>query len=448
MTDDPLHSALLDARVPRYTSYPPANRFSADVGPNQSGDWLGAVATDAPISVYVHVPFCRRLCWFCACRTQGTTADAPLDRFLDHLDLEAAMVAARLPRDVTAGALHLGGGTPTILSPDRIARLSELLHGAFTFTNDAEISVEIDPVECDEARLSALAALGTTRASLGVQDFDPIVQAAIGREQSVAATRAVVDGARARGIESLNVDLVYGLPHQTEARIAATLETVLDLRPDRLALFGYAHVPWMARRQRMIPEDALPLPVERIALAARAREMLVAAGYREIGIDHFALPDDAMAHAAAAGTLRRNFQGYTTDRAPTLIGLGPSSISRYAEGFAQNAPATGAWQARIAEGMLGTVRGHALTRDERMTADIIERIMCDARVDLAAMAERHDQPLVPLLTLARAALADLPGVGTLEGEVLRVGRPAALRLVAAHFDPGFAPSANLYSQAS
>ncbi|SFE22375.1 oxygen-independent coproporphyrinogen III oxidase [Roseivivax sediminis] len=448
MTDDPLHTALLDARVPRYTSYPPANRFSADVGPADMAEWLAAVPQGDPISVYVHVPFCRRLCWFCACRTQGTTTDTPLDRYLDHLDRETAMVAAALPRGTTMRTLHLGGGTPTILSPQRIARLSEILHGAFSPTAEADISVEIDPMECDEARLDALRALGMTRVSLGVQDFDPAVQAAIGRTQPVDATARVVEAARARGTRSLNVDLVYGLPHQTPERLAATLKEVLALAPDRLALFGYAHVPWMARRQRMIPEAALPRPVERLELANLAREMLTGSGYRAIGIDHFARPGDAMARAADDGTLRRNFQGYTTDGAATLVGLGPSSISRFTQGFAQNAPATGAWQAAIDAGRLATARGHALSDRDRLVAEVIERLMCHGRVDLGALTGRHRAPVAPLLAIARAALEELPGAGRLAGEVLHITCPAALRLVAARFDPGFAPATNLYSQAS
>jgi oxygen-independent coproporphyrinogen III oxidase len=448
MKHDALSLALRDARVPRYTSYPPANRFTDKVGAPQAASWIARADVSAPLSLYLHVPFCRRLCWFCACRTQGTRTDAPIDRYLAHLRDEIALVADLLPPGARIGRLHLGGGTPTILSPDRIAALASWLRAAFTFAPDAEVSVEIDPCDCDAERLDALVALGLTRVSIGVQDFDVKVQEAIGRRQDVAATRAVVQDARERGVDSVNFDLVYGLPWQDAQSLSATLDTVLDLRPDRLALFGYAHVPWMARRQRVIPEAALPGPEARLALAALARERLLAAGYVAVGIDHFARPEDALAQAAAAGTLRRNFQGYTADDAETLIGLGPSAISSFRQGIAQNASATGDWQDRIAEGGLATARGHVLSPMDRLAGTIIERLMCDGAVDLAAVAAGQGADPGELARRAERALADLPGVGALEGAVLRANGTAGVRLLAACFDPGYEPGATQYSQAS
>ena len=448
MKHDPLSRALRDARVPRYTSFPPANRFTPSVGPTEAARWIAGIAPGSAISLYVHVPFCRRLCWFCACRTQGTQSDAPLDRYLHHLQQEIALVRRALPAGVTVERLHLGGGTPTILSPDRIARLFDGLREGFAFAETPEISVEIDPCDCDDARLDALMQAGLTRVSVGVQDFDPRVQDTIGRQQSLEVTQALVAGARARGIASLNVDLVYGLPWQTEQTLRRTLEQVIAMAPDRLALFGYAHVPWMAQRQRLIPDRALPGPEERLGLARLAKELLLAAGYAAIGIDHYALPEDDLARAARRGALHRNFQGYTTDDAETLIGLGPSAISSFAEGIAQNAAATGGWQDRIAKGQLATARGHVLSPTDRLAAHVIERLMCDGAADLAAISARHGVDISALRRPALKAIDDLPGIGSLEGDVLRSGSPETVRLLVTYFDPGFTHEDDRYSRAS
>ncbi len=321
--------ALLTARVPRYTSYPPANRFTGAVGPKDAKRWIEAIRPSSDVSLYLHIPFCRQLCWFCACRTQGTSTAAPLNRYLEILAQEIGHVAEIMPDDVAISTLHLGGGTPTLLDPDQFNRLMDRLKTAFPIAPETEFSVEIDPCELDELRLDALAARGLSRASVGVQDFAPEVQASIGRIQSIETTEDAIIGLRTRGIESINLDLLYGLPHQTEATLSETLACVLDFAPERIALFGYAHVPWMARRQKLIPEAALPNAEARLELAALARQTLLDAGYVAIGIDHFALPGDGLTQALTEGRLRRNFQGYTTDTAETLLGLGASSISRF-----------------------------------------------------------------------------------------------------------------------
>ncbi len=447
MTKDPLRHALLTARVPRYTSYPPADRFNAEVTGAAKARWIETLAPGDAISLYVHVPFCRRLCWFCACRTQGTSSDAPLDRYLDHLEIEIDMTRRLMPEGVRFSALHLGGGTPTLLSPDRMARLTGMVRDAFDLTG-AEVSVEIDPCECDDARLDALVELGLTRASIGVQDFDPLVQAAIGRTQSAEQTREAVEGLRARGIDSVNFDLLYGLPHQSAQRLSRTLETVLEMSPDRIALYGYAHVPWAARRQKMIPEAALPSPEDRLVLADLARACLTGAGYVPVGIDHFAKPEDSLALAAENGTMRRNFQGYTTDAAQTLLALGPSAISQFPQGFVQNAPATEAWQKQITAGRIPASRGIALTEEDRAIATIIERLMCDAVVDLGTLPAT----LAPRLTAAaEAALALYEGAGEIVEGHLRLFDIRAARLVAHAIETdmrGVEPEPSRYSQAS
>lgn len=377
---------LFDARVPRYTSYPTANHFTGAVGPSQMAEWLGAIASDEEISLYIHVPFCRRLCWFCACRTQGTSTAAPLRAYLDTLEQEIELITSHLRRGVRLSRLHWGGGTPTLMPAEMITELAGRIAGALPFTADYEFSVEIDPNEIDDSRLDALARAGMNRASIGVQDFDEDIQATIGRPQTFAVTKAAADGLRARGIRSLNVDLLYGLPHQSDRRISESVQKVLTLGPDRVALYGYAHVPWMARRQTMIPTEALPSPEARLGLYETARQLFVWDGYAEIGIDHFARPGDGLEVAARQGRLRRNFQGYTDDTAAALVGLGASSISKFREGFAQNNPATSGYQDAIRNGRLATTRGHAFTAEDRIREAMINALMCDFKIDFGRIA--------------------------------------------------------------
>jgi oxygen-independent coproporphyrinogen-3 oxidase len=374
---------LFDAKVPRYTSYPTAPHFNRAVGEAHFVDWIRAIPEGAQISLYVHVPFCRRLCWFCACRTQGTQSDAPVLAYLETLKTEIAMLGRTLPAGVRLSRLHWGGGTPTLLSPAMMTDLAGAIREIAPFTETTEFSVEIDPGEIDGPRLDALAAAGMNRASIGVQDFDDEIQKTIGRIQGYDITRQAAEEIRARGIQSLNADILYGLPHQSRARITESVQKLLSLSPDRVALYGYAHVPWMAKRQQLIPSDALPTPQERLALFETARRLFLWDGYDEIGIDHFAIPSDGLSVAQRAGRLRRNFQGYTDDTAEVLIGLGASSISRFPQGYAQNASATGAHTAAIREGRFSTSRGHAFSEDDRLRARLIEALMCDFRVEAA-----------------------------------------------------------------
>lgn len=380
---------LFDARVPRYTSYPTAPHFAGGVGPETFVQWIQAIPAHSEISLYLHVPFCRRLCWFCACRTQGTSSDEPVLAYVKVLKAEIALLKRHLAPGVKLSRLHWGGGTPTLLPADSMRDLAATIFDAVPMAAGAEFSVEIDPNEIDAARLDALAASGMNRASIGVQDFDPEIQKAIGREQSYELTKEVADLIRDRGITSLNADILYGLPFQTNARITDSVQKLLTLNPDRVALYGYAHVPWMSRRQQMIPSDAMPTPQERLALFETARNLFVWDGYDEIGIDHFARPEDGMAKAAKAGTLRRNFQGYTDDTAPVLVGLGASSISRFPQGFAQNASGTADHTRAIREGHFSTHRGHIFSPDDVMRARIIEALMCDFRVSREEILSHH-----------------------------------------------------------
>lgn len=427
---------LFDARVPRYTSYPTAPHFAGGVGPETFINWIEAIPAGSEISLYLHVPFCRRLCWFCACRTQGTSSDAPVLAYANVLKTEIALLKRHLAPGVRLSRLHWGGGTPTLLPADTMRDLAATVFEAVPMAERAEFSVEIDPNEIDAARLDALAASGMNRASIGVQDFDPEIQKTIGREQSYELTKQVADMIRERGIASLNADILYGLPFQTNARIADSVQKLLTLNPDRVALYGYAHVPWMSRRQQMIPSDAMPTPQERLALFETARQLFTWDGYDEIGIDHFARPTDGMAKAAKAGTLRRNFQGYTDDTAPVLVGLGASSISRFPQGFAQNASGTADYTRAIRDGRFSTHRGHVFTGEDVMRARIIEALMCDFHVsrseilaNFAVKAERLDGML-------RNAADGFPGMVKLDADGLSIlpqGRPLT-RMIARAFD--------------
>jgi oxygen-independent coproporphyrinogen-3 oxidase len=438
MTHDPqlARLGLFDARVPRYTSYPTAPHFGSGVGPDDFTSWIAAIPEGSEVSLYLHVPFCRRLCWFCACRTQGTTSDDPVNAYVETLKTELAILGQHLPRGVTLSRLHWGGGTPTLLSADRMLSLAEAIFAVAPMAAGGEFSVEIDPNEIDDARLDALASAGMNRASIGVQDFDPLIQKSIGREQGYALTRDVAERIRDRGVASLNADILYGLPHQNGPRIADSVQKLLTLSPDRVALYGYAHVPWMSRRQQMIPSDAMPTPEERLDLFETARKLFTWDGYQEIGIDHFARPDDGMARAQRNGTLKRNFQGYTDDPAPVLIGLGASSISRFPQGYAQNASGTADHTKAIRAGRFSTHRGHRFAGEDTMRARIIEALMCDFSVSRAEILRSFDVTPQRLESLFQHAAAEFGSMVTVSDEGFTIPDRAKplTRMIARAFD--------------
>ena len=442
--------AKYDRLVPRYTSYPTAPHFSPAVTPADYAGWLGALPEDAPLSLYLHVPFCASLCLFCACHTTVVNQRAPLQAYADTLLMEIELLARTIGRRQRVQHIHWGGGTPTSLPPTAMADIATRLRAYFDVADDAEIAVEIDPRTLSTASLDAMAAMGTTRASLGVQDFDPKVQAAIGRIQDFALTERCAMGLRGAGIRSLNLDLIYGLPHQTVDGIRDTVRQALALRPDRVAVFGYAHVPWMKKHQALIPDAALPGPAERFAQREAAELAIAEAGYIGIGLDHFALPDDALARASESGHLKRNFQGYTTDVAPVLLGLGASSIGSLPQGYVQNLPSVPAWRDAIRAGTLPIARGIATTEDDRLRRDIIEQIMCGFAVDLTETAARHDANPIALMDAA-PALQDMQRDGLIDWDGYRVavrpeGRPF-VRNVASAFDTWLQPGAGRHSAA-
>jgi oxygen-independent coproporphyrinogen III oxidase len=370
--------------VPRYTSYPTAPHFSAQFPAATYREWLARLDPAEPISLYLHVPFCKQMCWYCGCNMKLAARYSPVATYVQHLLGEIDLIAAALPARMAASHLHFGGGTPTVLEPADLAAVMARLGERFLLLPDAEIAIESDPRTLSDSMIQQIGALHFNRASFGVQEFDPRVQAAINRIQPPEMVERAISGFRAAGVPNINFDLIYGLPHQTAAALCRTVEQCVAMKPDRIALFGYAHVPWVAKNQRLIADSALPSAAERAEQARLAAATLIASGYIQIGIDHFALPGDSLAMAATAGSLHRNFQGYTSDSARTLIGIGATAIGRTPEGYVQNASETGAWSRAVAAGKLPVARGHTLAVQDLLRSHVIERIMCDGSVDLAA----------------------------------------------------------------
>ncbi len=425
-------AALAARRVPRYTSYPPATQFSAAVGPETYAAWLAALPPDTPVSAYVHVPFCKHLCFYCGCHTRAERNAGAIADYAAALAAEIALVADALPGRLTLAHLHWGGGTPTELGGEGMARVLEALGRAFDLGSDLEHAIELDPRRIDRALIRRLAALGVNRVSLGVQTFDPAVQEAIGRVQPFDDVRRAVESLRKEGIGAISFDLMYGLPGQTLASVEDTVAKAASLRPRRVSAFGYAHVPWMKKVQGGIAVGALPGPEERFAQMAAVRDGLVAAGYVPVGFDHFALPDDPLAQSFARGRLHRNFQGYTTDAAPALIGFGASAIGRLPAGYAQNDPDIRAYGQAVTQGHLATARGCALSDEDRLRAALIEDVLCDGAVRLAKQGEGADiRPVVERLQpLLRSGLAVMDQGGL---KLTEAGWPFA-RLAASAFD--------------
>jgi oxygen-independent coproporphyrinogen-3 oxidase len=428
--------ALAEKAVPRYTSYPTAPHFTPAVTADTYRAWLGELSPCTSLSLYLHVPFCAAMCAYCGCHTKVTRRSEPVTAYRDHLLAEIDLVARLTPaRQVRH--LHWGGGTPSMLGEAGLTAIAERLAQRFRIGPGAEHAIELDPRQLDRGLAAALKRVGVTRASLGVQDLNPHVQEAIGRIQPLAVVAAAVEALHAAGIDALSFDLMYGLPHQSMADLMRTIDLATAMRPSRISLFGYAHVPWFKTHQRLIDEQALPDAVERFRQQTAAREALQARGYEAVGLDHFARPDDAMAVAARDQRLKRNFQGYTTDDAEALIGFGASAIGRLPRGFVQNAPDIGGYQRAVAAGAPATVRGLALSLEDRVRADAIERLMCDFSADLEAVARRHgvagdffDSDLAGLVPLESQGLVSCSDRTVVVSEA---GRPL-VRVVASLFD--------------
>ena len=381
-----------DRPGPRYTSYPTAPQFGADFGEAAFREVIARSNQDPiprSLSLYLHVPFCRSPCFYCGCNRIITRDTRRGAEYLERLQREIRAVAPLFDRDREVVQIHLGGGTPNFLDAGQLGELMETLETAFRFsTNERrDFSIELDPRFIDAAYVEALAFIGFNRASLGVQDFDPAVQAAVNRIQSVEQTLEIIDACRRHGLRSVNVDLIYGLPRQTLEGFGRTLDTVLAVRPDRLAVYGYAHLPELFRPQRQINPADMPSGETKLALLQLAIEKLSAAGYRYIGMDHFALPEDELAIAQAQGELQRNFMGYTTHDATDLIGLGVSAISRIGECYAQNPRDLPAWEIAVDSGRLPVWRGLLLNGDDMVREEVIQQLMCHGEIDCQRIEE-------------------------------------------------------------
>jgi oxygen-independent coproporphyrinogen-3 oxidase len=426
-----------DRRIPRYTSYPTAPHFTKAVDGGCYRRWLGEMEEGEPLSLYLHVPFCHSMCWFCGCHTKIVARYEPVAEYLIALRREIELVAEALGSRSPVSHIHWGGGSPNMAEPDDFIRVMEDLRRGFKLVEGCEVAVEIDPRTLSEAMAGAMARAGVTRASCGVQDFDPEVQEAINRIQPYEVTARAITRLRDRGVADINLDLLYGLPHQTVERVVATVDRTLDLEPNRVALFGYAHVPWMKRHQKMIDEKALPGARERLAQFNAASRRFVERGYVEVGLDHFARADDAMAVALREGNLHRNFQGYTTDRAGVILGFGASAIGTLPQGYVQNDPAISGYRRTVTAGNLATVRGIAVDEEDRLRREVIENLMCRLAVDLDDIGRSYRRP--PGHFAAEIAALDpmeADGIVVVDGAHVTVteeGRPL-VRAVCAVFD--------------
>ena len=429
-----------DTPGPRYTSYPTADRFDARFGFDAAHAALSARqgATDAPLSLYVHIPFCESLCYYCACNKIITRHHDRAGPYLDALEQELDLVSGLLGSRRPVSQLHFGGGSPTFLDDAELERLMTALGRRFAFTEGSELSIEVDPRTVTPERLAHLRRIGFNRLSFGVQDFDPEVQQAVHRQQSFEMVSELMASARALGYASINADLIYGLPKQTPASFARTLEQINALRPDRIALYAYAHLPERFKPQRRIADHQLPGPAARVAMLGAAMASFLSHGYRYIGMDHFALPDDALALAKRQGRLHRNFQGYSTQPDCDLVALGVSAIGKVGTDYYQNAKTLPDYYEALAAKRLPVVRGYAMTEDDAIRRDVIMAVMCQGSLVFAEIERRHRIRIREYFAPELEALAELQASGLVALEQDRLQVTAAgwflVRAIAMVFD--------------
>ncbi len=428
-----------DVSGPRYTSYPTADRFQSNPGHQLLVDALQQrPASDQPLSLYVHLPFCSTVCYYCGCNKVITKDHNKSSRYLDYLEREIDMQLASMSGSKSVAQLHWGGGTPTFLSDDEMRRLMTMLRSRFEFLPDGEYSIEIDPRSVDPRRAHLLAELGFNRMSLGIQDFDPQVQQAVNRRQSFEQTRDVLLAARDAGFKSVSVDLIYGLPRQTLEGFKATLDKAISLLPDRIALYSYAHLPQIFMPQRRIQEAELPKAEEKLSLMAMAIETLVNAGYVFIGMDHFARPDDELALAQQAGKLHRNFQGYSTHAELDLLAFGVSAIAKVGPVYAQNAKTLDEYYGDLDAGHLPVRRGYRMNDDDALRRAVIQELMCHFKLDFAEVEQAWSIDFRSYFADALEQLAPLAEAGLLTLTAQRImvepkGR-LLVRIIAMAFD--------------
>jgi len=438
---DPRLIRKYDGFGPRYTSYPTADRFTDTFTAEDHVNALegrNASRANQPLSLYVHLPFCNTICYYCACNKVITKDRGRSAKYVRYLAREIDMVRRLLDNRPSVAQMHWGGGTPTFLSHAEMADLTDALRAAFVFAADAEMSIEVDPRKVDRTTIARLSSLGFNRLSIGVQDFDPIVQLAVNRVQTETETRIVIDEAHRCGFTSINVDLIYGLPRQTVRGFAATLDKVTAASPDRIALYSYAHVPHLFKPQRRIAEEELPSPDAKLEILALAIDKLTLAGYVYIGMDHFAKPDDELARAQRERRLHRNFQGYSTKPDYDLLAFGISSIGKIGSTYSQNVKTLDTYYERVDKYELPVFRGVTLDADDIIRRDVIQRLMCDFEIDIPSFSRRHAILFGDYFATELRALAEMAedGLLTLSPSALAVTARGRLlvRCVAMVFD--------------
>ena len=425
-------------QVPRYTSFPTANHFSETVKEADAKQWLAALGKETPLSLYFHIPFCKEICWYCGCHTKASKQYQPVTDFLAYLKKEVSLVAQHLKSKRKVAHIHFGGGSPSYLSPEDFTSLMDHVAAHFDLQKEIEIAIEIDPRELTNLKAAAYRKAGVTRASLGVQDFHEDVQRSINRLQPGQTIYEAVQTLRDYQINQINMDLLYGLPMQTTASVERNIDMALGLNPSRISLFGYAHVPWMKKHMRLIDENTLPNGKDRLDQFGAAATALVRKGYVQIGLDHFVKPDDPMAMALRARTLTRNFQGYSTDSAPAMIGFGPSAISDLPQGYTQNTLANHTYFEVLDAGVLPIAKGIAVTKDDKIVRRLIAQLMCYMEIDIDAFTS--SEALLPdYFSYAYDALRPLmqDKLISFKNGKIQVNKkvPQAVRLVCAAFDP-------------
>lgn len=435
--------------APRYTSYPSAHHFAPTIKGEIYGQWLYGLAPQIPLSVYVHIPFCRELCWFCGCHTKMTRRYEPIAQYVRTLLQEIALLKPRLGSKKRLVNIHFGGGSPSLLRPNDLISLLYALTDAFGAHPQGEMAIELDPRTTTPEKIEFYAKLGFNRVSIGIQDFDPKVQQAVNRIQSYELVASVMKKLRQEGIDRINCDLIYGLPHQTQESFQATLAQLVTLDPPRIALFSYAHVPHVKKHQRLIDVSTLPADREKLELYKLAREELEKHGYVTIGIDHFAKPNDELAIATRQRRLKRNFQGYTADDSKAVIGIGSSAISQFPQGYAQNSANGLQYRTMIEAGQLPIIRGWSFNEEDTVRKEIIDALMCSMEVDLAAIVHQYRLPedhFAP--ELAELAKPEYDDIVLLESGQIKVITPyrMAARAVALAFDRYRSVAAGRYSK--
>lgn len=439
----------LGLEAPRYTSYPSAHHFSARTGMAQHEQWLKELGNDTALSVYIHIPFCRELCWFCGCHTKMTRRYEPVVTYVQLLLKEIDILKRHMACRGKLVNIHFGGGSPGLLEPKDMLSVLEAIASAFGISSPGELAIELDPRTTTPENIALYASLGFNRISIGIQDFDPMVQQAINRVQSYPLVGALVGQLRQAGLNQINFDLIYGLPQQTAHRFGDTLEKTVALNPDRIALFSYAHMPQLKKHQRMIDATWLPTEREKLSLYSLACLILESNGYIAIGIDHFAKPDDPLALAMRERTLRRNFQGYVTDGTQAIIGLGSSAISQFPQGYAQSSASAAEYRNRVESGSLATVRGWSFQEDDLIRKHVIDNLMCFMSVDLVETRRIfHLDSQYFQYELEVLKQEPYREIVTLHNDYIRIITPyrMAARAVAAVFDRYTGAAAGRYSK--